>query len=85
MATVIFSGGETMMVFDKVSFVRDIHDVRVGRGAGVRQMAKETGLSSSTISRLERGALPTIPDLVLLCDMMGVNPGEYFVSAEVKP
>ena len=36
---------------------------RRGKGLGLRAAAQESGVSSSTLSRLERGNLTTLPDL----------------------
>lgn len=52
--------------------------VRGGRGKiSVRQFAKFIGTSASTLSRIERGQLCDIETFLLLCDALGLNPGQY--------
>lgn len=43
---------------------------------GVREVAKEIGISPATLSRVERGHLPDIETFSKVCSWLGVDPGE---------
>lgn len=43
---------------------------------GVRETAKEIGISHGTLSRLERGYLPDLETFGKVCRWLGVDPGE---------
>lgn len=45
-------------------------------GRGVRDTAKEIGISHGTLSRLERGYLPDLETFRKVCGWLGVDPGE---------
>lgn len=47
-----------------------------------RQAAKAIGISPATLSRVERGGLPTIPHYVLFCQWLGIAPGDLLESLE---
>lgn len=43
---------------------------------GVREAAKEIGISAATVSRVERGKLPDLHNFGKICRWLGVDPGE---------
>lgn len=43
---------------------------------GVRDTAKEIGISHGTLSRLERGFLPDLDTFGKVCRWLNINPGE---------
>jgi transcriptional regulator with XRE-family HTH domain len=43
---------------------------------GVRETAKEIGISHGTLSRLERGYLPDLVTFKKVCDWLNIDPGE---------
>lgn len=45
---------------------------------GLRETADLTGVSASTLSRLERAEKPDIDTFALLCEHMGADPGVFF-------
>lgn len=49
---------------------------------GVRDVAKEIGISHSTLSRVERGFLPDLVTFGKICKWLNVDPGEIL---GVKP
>jgi transcriptional regulator with XRE-family HTH domain len=49
---------------------------------GVREVAKEIGISHSTLSRVERGFLPDLDTFGKICKWLNVDPGEIL---GVKP
>lgn len=53
------------------------------RGArGVREVAKEIGISHATLSRVERGFMPDLETFTKICKWLNVDPGEVL---EVRP
>lgn len=42
---------------------------------GMREAAKEIGISPATLSRVENGHLPDLENFRLICDWLGVDPG----------
>lgn len=51
-----------------------LHALRIAKVIGLREVAKETGVSASTISRLERGiGRPYVGTMGALCRFYGVN------------
>lgn len=49
------------------------------RGWSEYKLAKESGLSQSTISNLfNRNTLPSIPTLEAICDGFGISLGQFF-------
>jgi len=45
-------------------------------GTGVRAAAKEIGISSATLSRVENGYLPDLKNFSLICDWLEGNPDQ---------
>jgi len=45
-------------------------------GKGVRDVAKEIGISAATLTRVEGGRLPDIATFQKLCTWLNVNPAE---------
>jgi transcriptional regulator with XRE-family HTH domain len=43
---------------------------------GVRETAREIGISHGTLSRLERGYLPDLETFGKVCGWLGIDPGE---------
>jgi transcriptional regulator with XRE-family HTH domain len=48
---------------------------------GLRTIAKESGVDASTISRIERGATPSLEHAILLCNWLGM-PLDDFVTPQ---
>ena len=48
--------------------------------AGIRTTAAEIGISSSTLSRIERGYLPDLETFTAVCEWLEVNPGDILGS-----
>jgi transcriptional regulator with XRE-family HTH domain len=51
-----------------------LRDRRGGRG--IREVAKEIGISAATLTRVEGGRLPDIATFQKICSWLKVNPGE---------
>lgn len=46
-------------------------------GTGIREFAKEIGISPATLSRVEHGKLPDIETFSKICDRLGFDPSEF--------
>jgi transcriptional regulator with XRE-family HTH domain len=57
--------------------------VREERGFTLQRLSKQTGVSTATLSRVERGGSRDIDGgtLVRLCEWMGVQPKEFSLGA----
>jgi transcriptional regulator with XRE-family HTH domain len=53
---------------------------------GVRETAKEIGISPATLSRVERGYLPDLDTFGKVCDWLKIDPGQVLgVKAVAAP
>jgi len=51
--------------------------IREQRGErGIREVAKEVGVSAATLSRVERGKLPDLETFSRVCRWLKLNPGD---------
>ncbi|MBN3948406.1 MAG: helix-turn-helix transcriptional regulator [Nostoc sp. NMS7] len=59
--------------------------IRQKRGTnGLREVANETGISQSTLSRVERGQTPDLSSFIALCNWLDVSPSTFFGSDEIS-
>lgn len=49
-------------------------------GRGIREVAKEIGVSPATLSRVERGYMPDIETFRKICNWLEVDPGQILGS-----
>ena len=63
--------------FDVKEFMRDIRDT-CGKGTSLRQLEIRTGISASTLSRMDGGKLPDLQTFMMICGRLELNPSEYF-------
>lgn len=61
---------------------RKVADRRGNRG--IRVVAKDIGISPSTLSRIENGHLPDLETFKKICDWLDVNPGDVLGSKAVR-
>ena len=45
-------------------------------GRGIREVSREIGISTATLSRVENGKLPDLTTFPKACKWLGVNPGD---------
>ena len=59
--------------------------VRAKRGRrGLRQLQKDTGVSASTIHRIENGSVPDIATFLAVCDWLEIPAYEFIKNTENK-
>jgi len=54
------------------------------KGRGIREVAREIGISSATLSRVENGRLPNIEAFRKICDWLQVDMGEVFGARDIS-
>lgn len=54
-----------------------VQERRSQSGQGLRATAKEIGVSSSTLGRVERGKLPDVDTFVRICRWLKVSPDSF--------
>jgi transcriptional regulator with XRE-family HTH domain len=52
---------------------------------GVREFARELGISPATLSRIERGKLPDLETFEKICSALKIDPAEMLEVNSVKP
>lgn len=58
---------------------------RSAQGLSFREVAKQTGLSFSTVQRVEAGHMPDLVSLLRLALWLEVDPAEFFLHRETRP
>lgn len=59
--------------------------IRAKRGdRSLREVANASGVSISTLSRVERGAIPDVNTFLALCDWLDVPPHEFIKNTEFQ-
>jgi transcriptional regulator with XRE-family HTH domain len=69
--------------FDGDAFYRALETVVTNRSKNWKQVAKETGISASTLTRMAHGRRPDAASLAALSAWAGINPSD-FVRANYK-
>lgn len=63
--------------FDGEGFYRALDAVRIAKKLTWKQVANESGVAASTLTRMAQGKRPDVDGLAALADWSGLNPGEY--------
>jgi transcriptional regulator with XRE-family HTH domain len=53
-----------------------LKEKRESKNQGIREAAKEIGISSATLSRIENGKLPDLESFSKICKWLHINPAE---------
>lgn len=60
-------------------FVRDrITELRIQKKLSERQMSLDLGHSPSYINGIASGKMPSVPELLYICEYLGVKPKDFF-------
>jgi transcriptional regulator with XRE-family HTH domain len=70
--------------FDSGRFYSTLNDVRQARGLQWRQVAEQSGISASTLTRMAQGKRPDVDGLASLAQWSGLDPKLFFVSEQTK-
>lgn len=65
--------------FDTERLMADIYDSKT---ESLRDASAKTGVSASTLSRINNGAMPDMETFFKLCESMNLDPSRYFVWYE---
>lgn len=73
--------------FDCEALMRDVRMIarlETNKEPSLRDIAAKCGVSSSTLSRLDNGAIPDMDILIRLLDTFNLSAGKYFLRIEWK-
>jgi len=68
---------KTTLEFNTVKLMQDIR--AAADGESLRDLEAVSGVSASTLSRLDNGAMPDMNIFMRLCEAFKLQPGDYFV------
>jgi transcriptional regulator with XRE-family HTH domain len=71
--------------FDSEAFYAALDGVRRGRNLNWKQVAAQSGVAASTLTRMAQGKRPDVDGLAALCAWSGLNADEFVRSDEEKP
>jgi transcriptional regulator with XRE-family HTH domain len=71
--------------FDAGAFYEALDGARRARNLTWKQVAGESGVSASTLTRMAQGKRPDVDGLAALAAWSGLNTDDYVRSAEAKP
>lgn len=71
---------KTTLEFNTTKLMQDIR--AVVKGESLRDLEAVSGVSASTLSRLENGTTPGMDVFMQLCEAFKLQPGDYFVWIE---
>jgi transcriptional regulator with XRE-family HTH domain len=67
------------IIFNHTAFAETLKAKRDSMELGVREAAEQIGnLSASTLSRIENGKIPDLPDFLAICAWMNRDPSEFW-------
>lgn len=73
---------ENRKQFDGDGFYKSLESTMLSRGISWKQVAAETGVSASTLSRMSQGKLPDAASLAALAAWSSLNPADYVNRGE---
>lgn len=71
--------------FDAGTFYEALDSVRQARRLNWKQVAAESGVSASTLTRMAQGKRPDVDGLAALVAWSGLDAGAYVRSDEARP
>lgn len=71
--------------FDSEAFYAALDAVRQARHLNWKQVAAESGVAASTLTRMAQGKRPDVDGLAALCAWSGLDADEYVRSNEERP
>jgi transcriptional regulator with XRE-family HTH domain len=70
--------------FDGDAFYRALESVVMGRSKAWKEVAAETGVSASTLTRMAQGRKPDAASLAALSAWAGLNPSDFVRASYMK-
>jgi transcriptional regulator with XRE-family HTH domain len=71
--------------FDAEAFYRALDAARIARRLNWKQVAAESGVSASTLTRMAQGKRPDVDGLAALAAWSGLRTDEFVRSVEARP
>lgn len=66
---------------DEKYISRRLTELRVQKNISERQMSLDLGHSPSYINGLASGKMPSVPELLYICEYLGTTPSDFFNEA----
>lgn len=76
---------ERERAFDAEGFFAALDAVRESRKASWRKVARETGVSASTLTRMGQGRRPDVDSFAALARWANLDPDDYFTNTPAEP
>ena len=71
--------------FDAQGFYAALAATVVARGLTWKQVSRETGVSTTTLTRMAQARRPDAASFAALCAWSGINPGDHVKQIERRP
>lgn len=66
-----------------MDIIRRLNELRLERNLSVYRLSELTGINQSTLANtFSRNIVPSIKNLTLLCEAMGITPAQFFTECE---
>ncbi len=66
-----------------MNIIKKLNDMRLERNLSVYRLAELSGLTQSTLANtFSRGIVPSLANLELMCEAMGVTLAQFFTESE---
>ena len=63
--------------FNNTAFYRALDAARIARGLNWKDIAEQTGISASTLTRIGQGSRPDVDSLAALCAWADLDPNQF--------
>ncbi len=74
------------MRFDTDGFMSSIKRTRKVLELNLRDVSEQSGISASTVSRIERGMPPDMETFIKICNWLSVHPSNFFIAdGDISP
>lgn len=66
-----------------MDIIRHLNELRLERNMSVYRLSELTGINQSTLANtFSRNVIPSIKNLVSMCEAMGITPAQFFTEGE---
>lgn len=65
--------------------IKRLNKFRLERKMSVYRLAELTGINQSTLANtFSRGIVPSVQNLILICEALGITPAQFFAEDETR-
>ena len=66
-----------------MDIIRHLNELRLERNMSVYRLSELTGINQSTLANtFSRNVVPSVKNLVSMCEAMGITPAQFFTEGE---